>query len=158
MGATDYAIDANNGGRLYVWYTVAGGSEPSTYSWTLGTSQLGAGGIARVALADTASPLSGTATKASPASSTTQTSPAVTTLHDDCLVLRFLGLDRALLTVTVPAAHSQKFSVATSASVGARCVLAVASQESAGDAGTANFTLSSARPAALITLAIKPAV
>ncbi len=148
--------DVNNGGKNYLYKRKMVGGEASTFDFGFSASTAFAGGILRIGGAHASDCIEASAT-AAPASGLALTSPAVNTVTDGCMILRTLGLDRAR-TVTLPAGHLERWTVATGTTgVVSQSVAATIAQPAAGNSGTADFTLDAARPGAMITVALKPA-
>lgn len=139
---------------VYTHVVTDAGSEPATYDFGIGSQRCG-GFAVRVALMDTADLVNAVAAGVGSTSSsaTAQTSPAVTTDEDNCYIMRVGIIDRTY-TVTKPALHIEKVNLSETLLYGGKLFLAVATQATAGSTGTADFTLSTARAAGFITLAL----
>lgn len=129
--------------------------EPDSYDFGLSGGTYVMGALARIVGADLSAPLDAV-TSAVGGSSATQTSPSVTTHGPDRLILRWLVEDRQF-SVEGPPGHVVKVNQTAPFQFGGIIALAVSSQAVEGDTGTANFTLTSARPTGLVTVALKPA-
>lgn len=127
----DVAEGADNS-RLAMYYKIAGGSEPASYTFT-GTSSNNMDAIVvRVSGADTTTPFDtfGTTTNSTP--ETTSTAPSINTAGANYLVIRAAGLDGG----------AQTFSATPDTEI-ARVQEMAASykiQASAGATGTGDFT------------------
>lgn len=133
----------------------ADGSEGATvpFSWT--DTMFGTCEVVRITGHNSTTPIDADAGTAGP-NSATQTTPSVTTTGPDRLILRCLATDRiAAAPVTPPAGHTERWDEngAVSFDAGTNAGASVG-QASAGASGTADFTLSTARPCALQTIAI----
>lgn len=140
------AASDGNGGQLY--YKIAGGAEPASYSWTSGTSQTWTGGISRYTGVDATTPLDA----AVQTSSFTLTTASVTTGSANALIVA--GLWTTAGTTTPPAGMTEawerapgNFDVET----------AYVIQPSAGASGTKTFTQSSGSAAGLFITALRDA-
>jgi hypothetical protein len=144
-------------GRSGVYFHVAGGSEPASYSWGLGTSRKAAGHIASYIGVDNPSPIQTSATGGA-SSGTSATAPTITTAVANQLVVMDAGDgDTAQSTITPPGGTSERVEVYTSGSgsvVGHDVV--DFRQVAAGATGTKIFTLSSSAGWGTITIGLDP--
>jgi hypothetical protein len=92
------------------YYRVAGASEPSSYSWSLGSKRVASGGIAAYSGVNQTVPVDATAT-ASGASGNASAPSATTSVSGD-LVLVFASFG-AVATVTPDASTTERFDVAS---------------------------------------------
>lgn len=137
--------------NLEWWYKVAGASEPSNYTWSIGLTRQWSGGIWRISGQDGTTPID--ANNGNNYSATQfPVSPSVTTTVDDCLVLRAV-MSRDIST-TEPGSHTNDWNRPSSFSSNAAIHK---SQLSAGATGSATWTLGSSVTAGASTIAIAPA-
>ncbi len=143
---------------LGVWWKLATASESSSYDFTWAGSEKAYGWIMRFTGHDPASPIHATAT--GEGSSNSPIAPAVTTTVDGCLILRIGGFDDDDITIgdagmtghtTITAGESNN---GTGSSSGAA---AFVMQTTAGNTGTANFTLGGSEEYRTVTISIAPA-
>ena len=140
-----------------VWWKLATASESSTQQFTWSTGQKGWGFIMRFTGHDATSPIDASATANGTSSS--PTSPAVTTTVDNAMILRLGGFDNNKVTVgdtglvghtTITMDKSGNSGGNVSAGAGHTTLT------TAGDSGTANFTLTGSEQYRTVTIAIKP--
>lgn len=82
--------------RGYVYYKVAGASEPSTYTWTMSTgSASGAIHTVRYIGVDTSAPINISDSVGTAASTVNHTSPSITPSVDGCLIVGFCHVDKS---------------------------------------------------------------
>lgn len=152
---THVAIDIAVDGHGYIFTKVATGSEPSTYTFTMGT----AFDIARIVVvpvsgaADPASIAVVTATATDTDTSGTYTSPAVTVTDDDSLVIRYASSYNSGDSYTAPTGHSEIFD-----NGGAQPSVSLATKTyNAGSTGTVAWTNTNTWDEAfLMTIALAP--
>jgi len=152
-------FDVTTGAHHAVFdYKVAGGSEPSTYTWTLTgstTDDATAGGIDRVSGIDTADPIDVSASTTT-ASNTSHLCPTVTTTVDNCHVLRAIAYDNDPTSSWASATEIWDVQAVDTNEVAA--AMATESQASAGATGTETVTSSWAAASESFTVAVKPSV
>lgn len=107
---------SGNANSLAVYYKVAGGSEPTNYSFSFSTSTGAAGGIASIIGIDTANPIDGDAGENTP-SSLDHAAPSVTTRYANDMVVTSHAFASSA-TFTPPSGMTEAFDVA-SRSIGA---------------------------------------
>ena len=131
---------------LGAWHKTAGGSEPSSYTWSWTNSEAVYAFIIRVTGHDVSDPIDvwGVDTDSSTGASITVTSPSVNTNVDDTLVLRIFGADRAMNFGSYPSGHT---GITFNSSSGNntsmyQCTGGAAweTQAATGATGTADFT------------------
>ncbi|MFM9006540.1 MAG: hypothetical protein ACKOSR_13735, partial [Flavobacteriales bacterium] len=152
---------ASNGRRAMVLYKVAGGSEPTSYSFTLGSGvSSAAGGIVAFSGVDNAAPIDASGSYTTSTGSTTVSAPTITTQTANAAVIMF-GAAAANPTwsawaATNPSSLTELYENAngTSASVGA----AWAIRTTAGATGGATATLSNSQRNAGVLIALRRCV
>ena len=160
VGWNEISVLAGDGNRcaLGIWWKLADTSEPSSFTFTWADMEKPYGWIMRFTGHDPSSPIHVTATDLGATSN--PTAPAVTTTVDGCLILRLGGFDDDDITVgdagmtghsTINANESDASSSSTSGAA------AYQMQTSAGDSGTANFTLTGSEQYRTVTISIAPA-
>lgn len=93
------------------YWKAAGGSEPSTYTWsiTVSTSDRACGAILRITEADTTTPINAQASASYTGDSDTDQSPAVTTTAANCLILLTHSNDSDPGVNTVPTGATEQW-------------------------------------------------
>ena len=125
---------------LGVWSKIAGGSEPTTYTFTSSHGVTWSGGILRISGHDPTTFFNTSAsTNINNSTSSSQNAPSVTTTVNDCLILR-INLTTATTTIAVPSGTTSVFNESDSNVNRACCACGSASQATAGSTGTAAFT------------------
>jgi len=165
-GTADPGGNANQV-TLGAWHKIAGGSEPSSYTWSWTYPQTVYAFIIRITGHDVSDPIDvwGVATGSSTGASITVTSPDVTTTVDDTLVLRIFGADRAMNFGSYPAGHT---GITFGSSSGDNTTMyqctggaAYIAQAAIGATGTADFSaipnVSATEEWRALTVAIAPA-
>ncbi|MEV4383925.1 hypothetical protein, partial [Streptosporangium sp. NPDC049644] len=138
-GATWQLLGSRSGGPIQkYWWKVAGGSEPTTYGFTQGSTANGIVIIVAVSGGATTTPIHA---NNSSGSTTTVTTPTITSPGADALELRFAsGIAGGATTWTPPSGHTerreQQVSTNLSGHVTTRALTA------GGATGTANHTAS----------------
>ena len=99
------AVTAISNPHLFGYYHVAGGSEPSSYRWTLSSSVASSGGIARYTGVNAIQPLDAAASTASGAQATSATLPGITAGRAGVLLVGCLAVNssKATLQISSPA-------------------------------------------------------
>jgi hypothetical protein len=142
-----------------VYFHVAGSSEPSSYTWTLGTSRKAAGEMLSYVGVENASPIELAASTAGAAFGTSDAAASITTTVANTKVIMDLGaLDASgSFTITAPLGTTKR---ASSTTTGSGSVLGTQAQDftqaTAGATGTKTFTTSASIPWGAITIALKP--
>lgn len=155
------SFSSNEG--LSVWYILAGGSEPSSYSWTLNAARRYIVNIFRISGADATTPINVSGGAINPAGDLVGVSnpaaPSVTTTVADCLLLCAAVSDTGDITYTAPSGMSLAWQQNQSNSGLNRVSAAVASEtiSSSGATGTRTFTPSTTSYWAAASIAIAPA-
>lgn len=142
------ATDANH----QVFVRVAGGSEPGSYTWTLGSSMQWSGGMVAYRGVDTAAPIDNSSTQIV-ATSATITAPSLTTLTNGAQLVYAIGVNSGSTSITAPSGYSERFQVTTNL----RSAVADHAQATAGASGTVAATLSASRSAIAVLFALRPA-
>jgi len=140
---------------LSVWYQVAGGSEPSNYSWTFSAAADYVCAIARVTGA-AGSPLD--VSGKDEAESSTATAPSVTTNQDNSLVFVAISQDTAGVqsVSSWPSVDTQILEEQQDTSAGVLAAFGVFEQASAGATAAKAFSMSSSDNWVSVTAAFKP--
>jgi hypothetical protein len=140
-----------------VWYKIAGGSEPSLYTFTSSASERLYMTVQRYDGHDATSPINASAL-ASSAGSTTPTAPTVTTTVDGAKILRVFGADGSSAPYVVPAGHTERYNgLSGGGPAGTGGAGAEINQTTAGATGTAAFSMSASEEWQAVTVAIAPA-
>ena len=139
--------------HVFGYYHVAGSSEPTSYTWSLGSSVANGAGIARYSGVRAASPIDATATTASGASATTGTLPGVTTATPGAMLVGCMAINSSSTGVSI--ASSSGMTEAWDIG-GKRHELADHAQAAAGPSGSKTWTFSSAREWAGWLVALRP--
>jgi hypothetical protein len=142
-----------------VYFHVAGSSEPSSYSWGLGTTRKAVAKILSYVGVENGAPIEVTATTAGNSFGTNDSAASITTTVNNTEVLLDFGADDSVgsFTITPPGSTTKRASVFTS---GTGSVVGSQSQDfiqaTAGATGTKTFTTSASIPWGAITIALKP--
>lgn len=103
-----WTLVRSDGGKGYLYWKAAGGSEPSSYVWTLSKNGSSAGGIAAYAGVSASSPILDSSGQIN-ASSTSVTAPSITSVSG-ARVVGFFGLGKGT-SVTSPSGMSELFDL-----------------------------------------------
>lgn len=110
----DYASEVtpktNSGHRLHAWYRVAGGSEPSTYTWSMVNTDLySAFAIVCYSGVNTSSPIDGTPSFQFNGTSASMSAASITTTVANAMLV-FLGCagDSAAFSATPPSSFTER--------------------------------------------------
>lgn len=150
----------NNNGRvlLAVWWKIAAASEPSSHTFSWAYNENFYGWMMRFTGNNLLSPINNSAIGAN--SSSTPATPSVTTTVDNCLVLRLGGFDDDDITEDAPGVANHLPITMDRNMVGQNFTCsggaAYSYQQTAGDTGAANFTLTASEEYATITIALAP--
>ena len=143
-------------GYSAVYFKVATASEPSSYTWTLGTSRKATAKIASY-VGVSGTPIETSATNGAGSGTSASTTSVTTTAANSMVVLAVSADAAASFTITAPAGTSNRATTYTSGTgtvVGSQ--LADFVQAVAGATGTKTFTLSTSAPWGTIAAALKP--
>jgi hypothetical protein len=134
-------------------YWKIGDSEPSTYTWTLGTSRKWIGAVYRISDFNSDDPIHAFNTN----SGTGQypTAPSVSTTIDNCLILRSIAADDDWSVTNFPSGSTPLFQDDAGYD-SAMSAAAYHEQSTAGYTGTAQFRLSGSDVWVAMTIAINP--
>ena len=144
---------------LAVFYRVASGSEPTSYTFSWAGNEQAAGVMLRYSGVDTATPLD-LAAVAGTGTTTAPTAPTITTVTNGARIVRFYGADDDDLNGTpYPAGHIGRVSLESTDTDADSCSLGVAemTQATAGATGTAAFALLASEEWRAVTVALRPA-
>ena len=143
---------------LGVWWKIASASESSSYNFNWTNNEDAYGWIMRFTGHDPGNPIQSNGSNL--ATGSTPTAPAVTTTSDGCLILRIGGFDDDDITfgdagmtghTTITSNKSQESFISSTSGAAA-----YVPQATAGDSGTANFTLTASEEHVTATIAIAP--
>lgn len=144
-----YAETAIGSYKLAAFWKLAGGSEPSTYTFSgsFGTISVGLSTWSGV---DTTTPCPQSGGASGSFFGTTVTAPGFTTSRDNCAIIR-IGSDNNNSTVTwdVPSSHTERYD-------GRGQALSNFIKTPAGATGTASMSMSGAGSPHCITLVLQP--
>ena len=122
-----------------LYYHVANGSEPSSYTWTLGSAQLASGGISDYIGVDTSAPIDDNSGAAdTTGSDAAPAAPAVTTTVANDMLVGFFSID-SVATFTPPAGMAEEWDT-NSAGNSPSSESAQLLQASIGSSGTETAT------------------
>src|SRR6266404_3471303 len=128
---------------MATYYKVAGSSEPASYSWGLGSSNVGAGGgIIAYANVDTGAPLNASGGQVN-SSSASVTAPSITTTVPNTMLVGFFGI-ASQSSFTAPSGMMERYGVSSGGSTKVSSEGADVAQPAAGASGTKVATASSA--------------
>jgi PKD repeat protein len=146
-----------NANRGYVYYRVAGGSEPSSVTFANSGASNTTGGIMTAWTGcDITTPIDGSATATLPTSGTTGTAPSVTTTKASTRVLHLYWDWTGSTTVTPNGADTERYDTFLSAT-NIVFELADTAQGAAGATGTSSVTFAAATSGGLAaTIALAP--
>lgn len=151
------AIGGANDKQHAVYYRIAGGSEPSTWTWTLsngGATTYWSNAVSRITGIDTTNPINISGIQAN-ASSASVTAPSITTTVNDCLLL-FTGADTNGRTYTAPTGMVEKWEDRVNGTFDDSHSGAVETLTTAGATGTRAATLNAATINVGCLIAIAP--
>ncbi len=156
----DFTEDTYNRWVGHGSHKVAGGSEPSTYTWSVDSDSRLVAVMGRFTGADTTNPLNavGTPNTSGSSDSTPATCPSITTDVDGCLILYMIMKRNNSTTITTPGDVTQAWNeLSSSNTYNPHIYAAYEIQSTAGVVAARNFTLSGASPWTANTIAIAPA-
>jgi hypothetical protein len=158
--STNLFAGATKFGTEGVYFHVAGSSEPTSYSWGMGsTPRKATGKIASYVGVENGSPIEVKAGTAGNSSGTSDNAASITTtVNNTMVILDFSAANSAgSFTITPPGSTTMRASVFTS---GTGSVVGSQTQDfiqaTAGATGTKTFTTSASIPWEAITIALKP--
>jgi hypothetical protein len=157
--STGLFAGTTNYGYSGVYFRVAGSSEPSSYSWSLGTSRKAVGKITAYTGVENSAPIEVTATTAGGLTGTSDSAPSITTtVANTTVLMEFAALNSlGSFTITPPTGTNTRASAFTS---GAGSVVGAEVQDfvqaTAGATGTKTFKPSASISWGAITIALKP--
>jgi hypothetical protein len=149
------AITTVSNPKAYAYYHIAGPTEPASYAWTLSSSAVSSGGIARYSGVSTTSPLDSPAsTVTSAAAVSSLTAPAVTTTRPGTMLIGAAAINssNATVLITGPSGMAQRWDLG-----GKRQEFDDGIQAAAGSSGPKTWTLSAAREGVAWLAALRPA-
>jgi len=142
---------------LLTYYKVAGSSEPASYTWTIGGSQEGSGGMIRYIGVDTTTPIN--VSGSSNGDGSTATAPAVTTTVANTRVVAFYGADNDFNFAT-SSGMTERYDVPFNSSDDIGSAADDVAQASVGSTGTKSSSMGSGNNASWVaqTIALRPFV
>jgi PKD repeat protein len=148
-------LSIGSGARVFAYYRVVGSSDPATYTWTLSTAVKWGGGITAYTGVNTTTPLDSTVATAVNAtfSATSIAVGSITTASNGALLIGGLGFDSSSPAATAPTGWTERWET----SGGQVAEQADRIQATAGAAGTATWTFSTAKAVGAWRTALKPA-
>lgn len=154
----DTAQSTNMHSALYYRVVATAGSEPASYTWTIGTSVQIAASITAYRGVDNASPIDNAGAAAGGqgnSSSTSCTAPTITTVTDNCVLL-FYGSGAGAQTWTAPGTMTERYDIQTTGGTNRTATSDYETFATAGATGTRVATLSSATGNVGQLIALKP--
>lgn len=106
----DIQTDGVNDVRTTILYKVAGGSEPSSYTFNFTGSVITGGGVAAYTGVDTATPIEAD-DGGSLGNSTSPSSPSITTTTDDAMLLSFFTSKEPGSAMSPPGTMTERFDI-----------------------------------------------
>jgi hypothetical protein len=145
--------DATAGRRnTAVYYKVATGSEPSSYTWTFASSEVSGAGISAYSGVDTTTPFDANATTLANAASTTVTATGLTTVTANAVIVMVAHIDPADTITAWSGALTERWQVD-----GIRTGLADELRATAGATGNRTATVSVSNSSVGYLIALRPA-
>jgi len=138
----------------YAYYHVAVPSEPASYAWTLSSSAVSSGGIARYSGVSNSAPLdTAVSSVSSAAAASSLTVPAVTITRPGAMLIGATAINssNATVLITGPAGTTQRWDLG-----GKRQEFDDSTQTAAGSSGTRTWTFSAAREGVAWLAALRP--
>lgn len=156
MGWTAIYATQDNGRSIHRgFWLLAGGSEPSSYTFTSTIPRSWAGGILRISGADTSDPIDASDVTVNASAVSTHTCPAVTTTVADTLILRVFGISNTRTGGYSSTPSGATLAYAHADSPPTACYYK--SQAAPGGSGTADYVTVSSVDSIVSTIAIAPA-
>jgi hypothetical protein len=156
--ASGYQLSSNTDCGTHAGVLVAGGSEPSTYTFTFGASEGGVAVILRITGADNTAPGYHAWLSEESSTNTNKTAPAVTTTVNDCLIVSSFGSDpSSAITVTLGAGGTSYLDAANTDPTIAQLFIGQMNAPTAGLIAGMTATYSSGDNAGEWTVAFAPA-
>lgn len=147
-------VTAGNSSFVVAYYLICGGSEPSTYTFTLPTTaQAGSAGIERYTGADGTTP-SDVAASTNSGTSAAPRGLSITTVTAGAMVIMMVGLNSAAATIAPASGMTEEWE---NAGTGKHSELADVIQAAAGASGDKDGSLSISKDWATILWALRPA-
>jgi hypothetical protein len=149
------ASSSTAGAKVFAYYRVVGAADPGTYTWTLSKAVKWGGGITAYTGVNTTTPLdSAVATAVNTTyTATSITVPGITTASNGAMLIGGLGFDSSNPAATPPTGWTERWE----ATGGQIAEQADRTQATAGAAGTATWTFSTAKAVGAWRTALKPA-
>ncbi|MFJ5697011.1 PKD domain-containing protein [Arthrobacter sp. NPDC093139] len=149
------ASSSTAGAKVFAYYRVVGAADPGTYTWTLSKAVKWGGGITAYTGVNTTTPLDSAVATAVNTSytATSITVPGITTASNGAMLIGGLGFDSSNPAATPPTGWTERWE----ATGGQIAEQADRTQATAGAAGTATWTFSTAKAVGAWRTALKPA-
>ena len=147
-------LDTTNNIATATYWKVAGSSEPSSYTWSFGTSGEASGGIASYTGVDTTNPVDASMVQYNNGTTNVDNTGVTTTYANDMLVYA-VGIVSASPSISNPSGFTQEWKTSSSSNTTSEMSQEVAS--STGATGTIHGTLSSTYSTVTHLIALKPA-
>lgn len=152
---------AGNDSSVHAYYKVItnAAGEPATYQWDKASGETWYGTILRISGADTTTPMDATAVTSEPGNTSTPTSPSITTVTNNAMLLAVSSADSRIVAITSnPSGMTGQGDVfgTTSGTGRGGCAVASEIQATAGASGTKSWTLDTSYDCLSIMLAIRP--
>ncbi len=141
---------------LFTYYRWAGGSEPTTYTWTVSPSARASGGILRYTGVNPSNPINGTSTNTG--SGTAVTANSITTTSAQTAVVAFYGTGTST-TFTPPSGSptaTERFDVKNANAAGPSTESSTLAEATAGATGTKAATAAASGQWAAQMIALNP--
>ncbi len=154
-GWTEIKQDSNGGMTLAVFSRIATASESASYDFTWDDNQQAAGAILRYSGVDISSPID--VSTLDTGFGKTPTAPDATTTTDDTRVVRIFGADDDDTPIGGPTDHDLRVALTSNTGNGTTSLgVADTVQVTAGNTGSASFSLNKKEGWVAVTLAIRP--
>ncbi len=147
-------LDTTTNIATATYWKVAGSSEPSSYTWTFGTSGEASGGIASYTGVNTTNPIDVSMVQYNNGTTNVDNTGVTTTFANEMLVYA-VGIVSASPTLTVPSGFTQEWKTSSTSNTTSEMSQKIAS--SAGSTGTIHGTLSSTYSTVTHLIALRPA-
>ncbi|MEY2569013.1 MAG: hypothetical protein QOE35_3542 [Actinomycetota bacterium] len=153
-------LDSKNNGTLVaqkVFWRLATGNEPASWTWTLSSSQEASGGVLAYSGVEQVTPLDVTANNKTAAASTSHVAPAVVTTKANDELVTFYGLKTGT-TMTAPSGMTERFDLASTGGTVANQLTAGADDQLVaitGSTGTRTATSAAAADSVSASFALK---
>jgi len=147
-------LDTTTNIATATYWKVAGSSEPSSYTWTFGTSGEASGGIASYTGVNTTNPIDVSMVQYNNGTTNVDNTGVTTTFANDMLVYA-VGIVSSAPTYTLPSGFTQEWKTSSTSNTTSALSQEIAS--SSGATGTIHGTLSSSYSTVTHLIALRPA-